>query len=248
MEEPDNNLRRNAKKKNSKMRSGKKNSCSPGAYWRFGKKKLKDSVGGFDGSEKFKVEKANGKLGKGLKFDSWDGSYILIGKNGAGEDINNLYSDGEFSILMWLNREASSNRPSPWEVLLADWSTVPHPWETNAIHFNLYDGKLELHTTGGVEANGESVLSPGTWYHVGVSVKNGRATFYVNGKKDGQGPASNSISIKDSSLKSIGAKGRSYYSFDGVLDEVAMYDCALSKKEVEKIYEKSVAGKPYPNK
>jgi len=216
-------------------------SCPPGAYWPF-QHGVQDKVGGFDGTLTNELIRVPGKVGKAYQFDTWIGSYIIVGKNQASEDISTLYSDGEFTIVMWVKRETPSEAPpNGWQVLFADWDG------NMAIHFNLFDGRMELYTTTSrTEARGNSVLDLDTWYHLGVSVKDGVATFYKNGMEDGKGPTGTSIPSSPDAVKSIGAKGKGSYSFDGILDEVAMYGCALSTDEVKQLYDTSAAGHSYP--
>lgn len=100
-------------------------------------------------------------------------------------------------------------------------------------------------TTG--EVVGTTVVTDAVWHHV-VAVRDadtGRNRLYVDGKEEGSVEA-NYVSGFDSTTDAlnIGWLNRYQgYHFDGIVDEVALYDRALSTEEVEHHYNE---GDAYP--
>ncbi|MBU1196987.1 class III signal peptide-containing protein [Candidatus Micrarchaeota archaeon] len=85
--------------------------------------------------------------------------------------------------------------------------------------------------------NGGSVAVPGQWYHVAcVYDKDNAITLYVNGEVDG-GPlaASGSLTYDSGNLQILGKPMGSYHG--GAIDQVVIYDRALTPEEVRADYE-----------
>ena len=89
---------------------------------------------------------------------------------------------------------------------------------------------------------GSTLLNAGIWYHVGFTYNNGAITFYVNGKVDGTATYANKNiedyiqlfcwSFNESSVTNV-LHGN--YKLNGYLNDVRIYDHALSPKEVHEI-------------
>jgi len=77
--------------------------------------------------------------------------------------------------------------------------------------------------------------TPGTWCHLAVSIDRGRARIYVNGTKEGEATLGPRLPDTPAPL-SIGGQrnhGRPMQFFFGAIDEVRLYDTALSDQEVK---------------
>ncbi len=85
-------------------------------------------------------------------------------------------------------------------------------------------------------------LNVGEWYHVAVSNTGSSFTLYVNGQPVATGdlplntPAESTFYI--GGLPNDTAKG-----FEGIVDEVAIYDRALSQVEIDALYQVGASGK-----
>ena len=86
-------------------------------------------------------------------------------------------------------------------------------------------------------------FSLNTWYHVAATrVRSGNQILYVNGSAIYTvGALSSSISM---SLVEIGRRSTDY--FDGLINEVVVYDGALSATEIAKLAATDAAGRPMP--
>ncbi len=95
--------------------------------------------------------------------------------------------------------------------------------------------RLALFDSGGPAIYANTILNTDEWYHAAVSINGTSATFYLNGTADGSGTLSYSwTSNVDITLGSIA--GIAGYYFNGILDEVRIYNRALSAAEIKQLY------------
>ncbi len=86
---------------------------------------------------------------------------------------------------------------------------------------------ININTTNNLDTN--------TWYHLVAVYDGAKATVYVNGAEAGTG--SSSLFAPNSSVPlGIGARGDATFGFDGSVDEVAVYNLALSGSQVSAHY------------
>lgn len=78
-------------------------------------------------------------------------------------------------------------------------------------------------------------LNSSTWYHVAVSHNGTSATMYLNGSSLGSATVPNPNAAPSGGIK-IGAYYDGSNSYQGYMDEVALFDYALSSTEVSNIY------------
>jgi hypothetical protein len=90
--------------------------------------------------------------------------------------------------------------------------------------------------------NGNSVLQTGVWYHAAMTYDGAFLRLYVNGLLDGSLAATGPITITTHPLL-IGGHAEGPWSFNGLVDEVSLYDRALSAAEILSIYNAGGAGK-----
>jgi uncharacterized repeat protein (TIGR01451 family) len=154
-------------------------------------------------------------------------------------------ANDSFSIEFWMKRSGTINVN---DVIVGrdDPSTSLHWWvgvsTSGKPHYNL------AATNGdGTSVAGTTNLNDGYWHHV-VAVRdadNGVNLIYVDGRKDGSTPklsysagfgsATAALNIGWLSLSKI-------YTYDGIVDEVALYNKALSPAEIQQHYQNGLAG------
>lgn len=172
----------------------------------------------------------NGKLGNALAFDGVDG-YVDCGHNA------NLDLKDKISILLWIKPNAAGEGgPNAGPVCKAesgvDWSwqlRYNAPGGGNYMGFQ-FNGDPEGSTWVSVKQN----LSPGEWYHIAGTFDGTTLKCYLNGiDKD-----TNQISAIKSgnSTLFIGQDGWGNI-FNGTIDEVRIYDKALTPEEIQADYE-----------
>ena len=202
------------------------------SYWSFDDisgDTVKDSWGDNDGTILGDPEVVEGKFGsKALRFDGQD-NYVEF------PDSDSLDGMSGISVLLWANVETLSSAAGTDQSFInkdaAGWGArlyriyLDEP--TNTIHWRVGDG------AGGyvVHCNGATVLEADEWYHIaGVSDPDG-AFGYVDGLEDAVF-AGFEVPDNDTTLR-IGRAHTDNYGYIGVIDEVAIYDRALSADEIE---------------
>jgi len=184
----------------------------------------KDTSGnGNDGEIIGKANWVNGKFGKALELDGTSTGL----KVAPGLELKN------FTAVLWVNsgKDWGKTRTELWcgsqtygdAVLIrgddrADWKK----------------GEAMLHWTDGAawHAIGSGKLESKTWYHLAGTFNGSTLKFYVDGKLVGQKDSKIGTGTKDTF---IGCHPNPTNYFQGMIDEVAIFDDALEGVEISKI-------------
>ncbi len=202
------------------------------AYYEF-ENNFEDSSGRENHAVNHGADFVEGVVGKALNFDDGDYAYV-----------ENLVLRNDFSIGLWtkirseneygsvfVSQDEGGGTKNKW-IFLRPGNRSGAPSENR--------GKTSFHINNpGVGADWVSgnAWTPGsnTWYHI-VLTKNGNTyTFYRNGVFDGSDISSLDLPNVVHSLE-IG-KAESVFKFDGLMDEVKIWNRALTAMEVEREYE-----------
>ena len=184
---------------------------------------------------------ADGKFNTAIEFDG-SNDYIDLGSN----DFN--FGTGDFSIEFWMKandwsdtedyRAVISNAKLAgryWDGI--QFSRVGSYWAT---HYGYTHGALILITKYPSDRGASSFLAlqADTWYHVIGLRKNGTITLYLDGVVQNSVISDGDVDTIQNML--IGKNPDSKYPryFDGAIDEVAIYNRALSASEVVKHYKR----------
>lgn len=114
--------------------------------------------------------------------------------------------------------------------------------------FDWNGGNLRFITTSdGVTGSGGSIgvswsPSTGTWYHVAVSKTGASATFYVNGVQQGSPQSSTNDIHNGTAPFSIGRIGNGDQFFDGLIDDVRVWNVARTQGEIAANIDQELAG------
>jgi hypothetical protein len=98
---------------------------------------------------------------------------------------------------------------------------------------------------GGVEVTSSAIANTSNWEHVvWVVDSSSRPSLYINGRLRFSGPSSNTIaSLVDSQPTFIGADqrpaGTASSLFRGQIDDVRLYDRALTAAEIAELYNRN---------
>lgn len=165
-----------------------------------------------------------------LKFDGND-DYVSLG------NVLNL-DEKDFTIELWVKTNSKNN------LLISKIGSLAYPGWGVGISVN---GHLigTIHGAQGAEygtssPNDGTVVNDGTWHHIAVVFdRNGNMTRYVDGVVDGSqvdisGESSSVDNIKDFRIAARNHTEPSY--FEGVIDEVRVYNRALSVTEISGHY------------
>jgi len=203
------------------------------AYYSFDDCTAKDLSGNGNDGIIYGAKCVDGKFGKALRFDGVN-DYVEVA------DSASLDLTKPFTIECWFK----------WNTVQNTWTSLVRktidPWgyPYGMYHIGIYKmNKIMTQVTvGGEQKQLISDFQPevGQWYHV-VFVYPG--AVYVNGNKIIDFPNYGDCDTNDQPLI-IGASRWDREFFDGIIDEVRIYNRALSEEEIRALYEQGVAPRP----
>lgn len=180
---------------------------------------------------------ATGKVGGALQFDGVN-DYVNAG-NGA-----SLQLSGAHTLEAWINPKAI---PSGSGGVIAKYRSSAYPGYLLAVMSNgkvIYTLKKDSTTSANVTSN--SAVVPDTWYHI-VAVYDGTSMrLYINGVQQTDVESwdiANSFrnTTDNAYIGYLNANTR----FNGIIDELRIYNRALSAAEIN--YHYNLAGSPAPS-
>ena len=165
-----------------------------------------------------------GKVGGALSFDGVD-DYVSVASISGLSTGNTVHT-----IEGWIKVSAlPSNRA--WILLLGNEGTGAHHWlinSTGGTQFGVWSGG-QTHPT----------LSVGTWTHIAITHDGTTLRSYVNGEFSQS--ASATFNLQGIPL-TLAQQHVSENYFDGLIDEVRIYNRTLSAQEISQLYLTSYAG------
>lgn len=110
---------------------------------------------------------------------------------------------------------------------------------------NLSAGTLNLRLNNYIEGVASTPMQEGVWQHVAVTWDGSLVRFYRNGQPDGTHPCGLSLRSNDAAIGLGGRPGGPFqggpvYQMDGALDDVRIYDVALSAVEIGALFADTV--------
>lgn len=195
----------------------------------------------------------------GAKFEKVDGKFALAfaGKPDRGDTVRVHHTKilarasetGALTLALWLK---SRSEPHEFPDLLCKGGNHRPAWGGFELHLNTHaDNDLQV-TSGPFTAVTYRAFGKwidkrqGQWIHVAFSMaKDGKATFYVNGKATGDTHLYRTR-LRDALAKEtrdlfVGGPDPDHHDnrswFDGWLDEIRIYDRVLTRHEVAALHE-----------
>jgi len=196
---------------------------------------LEDSSGNgfhgtFAGDPNFPAVFVNGPagFGKGLLFDGTGGH-----QNVECGTFNPSAATGQLTVALWAKWDGLSNQ---WQGLMGkrdSWNAANTMWH---LEVDQNAGTLGFaQPNAGVYPG--TKLPIGTWAHVAVTFDGTTGVFYLNGVEAGRGAFSFGFD-KDAAVHFGSDDPNGGNAFNGALDEVRLYDKALSAAEVQALLTK----------
>ena len=194
------------------------------SYWSFNKdsiadKTVEDIFGDNDGTMDGNVEVVNGKVGEALKFS---GGHVDCG---ASENLTDI--GDQVTLEMWIKPEkagwaiiAGMSRSGNNSYVIA-WS------DQTRVDFNLWNGALEtwpFHSVGQPDVD--------KWHHVAGVYDGSVAIIYINGEVDNEKKFEGTLKHNGENFW-MGARKSDGLPFNGLLDELRLYNRGLSQAEIE---------------
>ena len=175
---------------------------------------------------------ASGKVFQGFTFNGTT-AVIEVPNNAAWD-----FGANDFTVETWVNFSAISGS----DVLVghSEGSGSVNKWL-----FWLQNGKLEFHMNGSAVSNitSDASFTPalGLWYHVAVTRSGNAYKFYVDGAQNGTDRFDSNVVPAANAPLTLG-KAEALASVNGLLDEVQIFNRALSAAEVLSVYNASTEG------
>jgi len=220
----------------------KTDSPSQLAGWWKGEFNANDAIFKNDGTPIGGASFGSGKVGQSFNLNGSSG-YINVPSAAA------LKVTGPFTIEAWINYSQLTGPSGDCIVAKGVDAETSIDWALTVST----NHKLRPHVKAGgtwIHFDCDTTLAAGTWYHVAMVYDGSTLKGYVNGNLDGFRPASGAVQATDNSMK-IGAyapvNGTSSKAFfAGQIDELSIYDRALSLNEIKNISDAGGAGKCAP--
>ena len=224
------------------------------AHWAFdegsGTTATDSSGNGHDGTLLGDPTWVAGMIGSGaLSFDGSDGLVDV------GHDESLSITD-ELTITVWVkvsdlstfyflvckqpSGTAGDNYPGNYEFRIES--------NTGALQFGHQEAEGEQYTF----YTSETPITAEQWYHVAVSITKGELVeFYIDGISAGSFEQLTNFGVLNDEPVRIGGRKDGYSFFNGILDDVRLYDRALSAVQIQKLYNGNppmftIAEKPNP--
>jgi hypothetical protein len=199
------------------------------SYWDFDGGTVDDLIGANDGTAVTAAWTADGKIGGAYVFDGTSERYIQTSDNDMPA------GDSSRTVSLWFKLNDSYSHP-----YLASWGTSSYN-QGSTLCLDARVGRYALSFTqdGAINNGAAHVQDMGVWYHgVLVYTTGGSTEFYVNGVNSGlQNQEFGTIDTVLNGTFELGNKyASSGYSFNGVIDETAVWNRALSPAEVASLY------------
>ena len=155
-----------------------------------------------------------------MNFDSASSDYISIGT------IDSLNTSQNFSISLWFNENLRKSTGTLFSSGTGNGNLISVSSRNGVL--NIYVGNSGYTPITSVSLN--------TWHHVVLTVENTTAKVYINNGS----PTTNTVGSINSSSGNLAKIGdlsfASGYYFDGQIDEVAIWNTALTSTQIAEIY------------
>lgn len=184
---------------------------------------VRDASGNGNDGEITGAEWAAGKIGRALEFDG--ASFVEVPSSDSLESLVE-----EMTIAAWINPQLSGS----------GWQGIITKGNDGVEHFEMLvnvDG--HVHTAQVFEAGRlwvdrpAGVISAGEWQHLAVTYSPGEWVFYHNGEMLDSNTGATTNLVPDGMPVVIGDERPMNRLFEGLIDEVAVFNRAISAEEVQ---------------
>lgn len=182
------------------------------------------SGNGFNATNSGATIDNNGKIGKCYSFTQTGADGINITQTNFTELQNN------YSIGLWVNPSGSHYHYNGTFISSGNWNTTC--WA-----FGVSQDNTQIDVLGrGYNKWVNYTLPLNTWTHLLCTVSNGISKLYANGIYIGQANVTSALA-SDATNTCIGREtyAGGYFSFNGKINDVRVYDSVLSLKEIKEI-------------
>lgn len=183
----------------------------------------------FEGTE----YSASGKFNNSLDFENGIGSNGEYINFSTPPQLNSL--GNQISLEAWIRPESFPNDPT-----IIDKGTSLLSFYVSSGANNLLTFILDTSSGGATTYTADTDMNPGEWYHVAATYNGSQVRLYLNGVLDDT-PVARTGTVSTNSLDLVVGSGWSgtnpnAFPFDGLIDELAIYNRSLSAQEIEDRY------------
>jgi len=202
------------------------------SYWKFDESSgnAEDSVGSRDLTNVNSVSYVPAVINNGADLERGSSQYFSMSKALAGGAYQSI---AQMTISLWVKFESVTT--SVREPFFTSWSS------NRGILFMKEDSNSMILILGnGSTVTFDSVAwtpSNGVWYHVAVTYNAGSIKFYLDGTQLGSTQSSTYTTIPTTTQNYfVGRRNDNGNMLDGVIDEMGVWDRALSDSEIAELY------------
>ena len=202
-------------------------------HWWPGDGNANDVVGGNDGALLVGATYAQGQVGQAFSFPQ-SGEHVEIL---SGNDDFNFGPNQPMTIAMWVKRSSPPGPLPPGPIMHLLGKRTQCGGDSD-IHYQMYERSdgIGFQSAGGIIVAARPDLIPfDQWHHLAVTFNGSVFKFYIEGVLRG-GPSPGTFQSPNDAPLIIGGSG-GCETFGGLIDEVAIYNYALSEEEVQEIYD-----------
>ena len=206
--------------------------------------KVEDLSGNGNDGEIIGAKWVKGKYGSALEFDSGGKTVVQVSDNPT------LNPDKEITYMAWFFSDAFDITRG----IISKYTGTGNQRSYNLRLHHVTKGALstEVSANGAfqlgvstTDVHSGTVLKNGQWHHAAITLKGGEfLRMYVDGKLEKESKATVTKTIFDNNVPlSIGADfniGEEIRHFNGLIDEVAIFNRVLSEAEIQKAMEGEV--------
>jgi len=202
------------------------------AYYRLDGDATDTSGNGNDGTFMGSPQSVPGKFGQALEFEGQD--YVQV------EGYIPISGAADRAVTAWIKMQADGVQG------IVSWGVVSRQ---NKWVLRLDNGRLRCEIEGSF-VRGDTLLNDGEWHHTGVSFANdgtpqlGDVELYVDGVLEAHGESTLEIDTNTTGNLEIGRNLKNDGFFQGSIDDVRIYDRALTENEIQTVMEGSAQGFP----
>ncbi len=207
------------------------------AWWR-AEYNASDAAGNNNGTSLGNALFESGVVGLAFSFDGL--RYVAIPYSPSYD----FTPSGEFTLEAWVRPLRGTFDDSHYQAIAVK-SPANGAWD-----WGLYLSPIGHFVMGTENVSGvtsTTTAQNGQWYHVAMTYTNGTRALFVNGALEAQGDRL--FITQSTGGLAIGRKGEASSTpdfFNGLIDEVSIYNRALSPSEIAAIYNAGTAGKCLP--
>jgi len=171
-----------------------------------------------------------GKFNSSLSFDGTD-DYIDLGNDTSIRDFTD-----QISVSAWAKYDAYGGGGQSYSVI----AVKGNPW---TFLLENYSSKIRFRVTvGGLDRNAadSETHELNRWYHFVGTYDGANIKIYKDGELVGTTPITGNLAVNDVTAK-IGTWQGTNYNFNGQIDEVRIYNYALTQEQIKLLYNDNAA-------